>query len=180
MKFNFKIKLSNVKGSWRLHPKLNLCIDENYQLDYFARYNRIIKSSNFTITIYHNSPHVIHLTGIRNMDESLSAGVEVISKMSGYTHSFLRRNFRCDNITATFKFYKKPIDLISFFENVKQCSSVNIQFDPSKFPGFTVRTAIGTGVIFQTGAINILGCKSISQVYSTAILLTDLLIQYSN
>jgi TATA-box binding protein (TBP) (component of TFIID and TFIIIB) len=113
------------------------------------------------------------------MGESLTAGVKIISKMSGYTYSF-KKNFKCDNITATFKFYKKTIDLISFFENVKQCSSVSIQFDPSKFPGLTVRTAIGTGVIFQMGTINILGCKSVSQVYSTAILLTDLLIQYGN
>jgi hypothetical protein len=46
------------------------------------------------------------------MNESLVAGVGIISKMSGYTYLFLKKSFRCDNITATFKFYKKIIDLI--------------------------------------------------------------------
>lgn len=178
MKNSFKIKVSNVKLSLKLKD-LVINTDENTQLDFFEKYNRIIKVENFTITIYHNNPHALHMTGIKNLCENLDLAIKTISLLSSVNFNYIKSIIRIDNITATCNYYKSKVNLIILFKKIKAKNDVHVRFNPVKFPGMTVKfsSKSGTAIIFESGKINLLGCKNIPSINRLIICTLDLINQ---
>lgn len=178
MKYLFKIKISNVKLSLKIND-LVINTDESTHLDYFEKYNRIIKVENFTITTYHNNPHVLHITGIKNLCENLDLALKTISLLSSVNLNYVKSMIRIDNITATCNYYKSKINLIILFKRIKNKNDVHVRFNPTKFPGMTVKfsSKSGVAIIFESGKINLLGCKNIQSINNLFICTLDLINQ---
>lgn len=69
-------------------------------------------------------------------------------------------SLKIDNITANFDI-KKKID----FKNLKFINDVKIRFNPERFSGYFLKFNQGTVILFRNGKINIVGCKSISNIH---------------
>jgi hypothetical protein len=65
-------------------------------------------------------------------------------------------SFKIDNIIATTNL-KKELNLANISKN---CKLLNLKYNNEKFPGIFVKFDIGTVILFHSGKIVIVGCKS--------------------
>jgi len=68
---------------------------------------------------------------------------------------------KIDNITATYSF-KQFIDLSNLYDTLHK--EYTFQYNNDVFPGLHWKSVKGTAIIFHTGNINIVGCKSVEEI----------------
>lgn len=69
-------------------------------------------------------------------------------------------SLKIDNITTNFDI-KRKID----FKNLNFGNDVKIRFNPERFSGYFLKFNQGTVILFRNGKINIVGCKSVANIY---------------
>ena len=74
---------------------------------------------------------------------------------------------KVDNITSSFNI-KKPI----LFKQLK-ITNQKFNFNPERFSGFFIKYTEGTAVLFQSGKINIIGCKTVTAITKNMERYTD-------
>lgn len=162
------MKISNIKCSltiktdykWRNKIKSKCC--EN-NISFVTRGNITIIKCGFSVCIiqkkYKNDclPILhINLTGIKDFS--------VIQKCKKFLFdnildpSWQEQDFRVDNICATFSFPQK-INLQHLY-HIFELS----RFNRERFPAVFLKHVCGTVLVFESGKINILGCKSVNQI----------------
>ena len=75
--------------------------------------------------------------------------------------------YKIDNLTATAS-VGKQIDVQSFLNKTRRLSC-KISYNPEKFPAIFIKHRNGKILLFRSGIINILGCKSseeLNEIYS--------------
>lgn len=65
--------------------------------------------------------------------------------------------YKIDNLTATYD-VKTELDLLTVLNKTR--SSFNVKYNKEKFPGLFIKTYQGTFIVFHTGKVNLVGCKS--------------------
>ena len=70
--------------------------------------------------------------------------------------------FKIDNLTGTASL-GKPIDFDYFLHNTRKFAD-RIAFNPERFPAIFIAHKNGKILLFRSGTLNILGCKSIEDI----------------
>lgn len=101
----------------------------------------------------------VNVTGIRN----LYVLKREIVKINRYIipQSWVMKSFKIDNICSTLSF-PSTIRLRKLSQIYENC-----RFNIDRFPAVFMKTIFGTVIVFESGKINILGCKSLAQIKST-------------
>ena len=175
---NMKLKIENANYSFEVlkmsfinNVKISVKFRSKNQINHFVsvaikrdvpcvkKRNFLVIKDEFSIIIFQKFPNKYHLniTGIK----SLSEVPKVIRWIVCYycnPKEFKYEGFTIDNITATFDLgFKIPLHQIATHLD-------SSKFNPERFPGLCLRHAQKTVVIFSSGKINILGCKSRKEV----------------
>ena len=101
----------------------------------------------------------INVCGVRSLKKARRSIENFCSKFPKY--STVIRKCTIDNISISGRLgYNLLESFQSFAERLCLLTDGLPFFDPLKFPAINIRTRRGTIVLFQTGAINIMGLKS--------------------
>ena len=148
-----KFEISNVKVSIKTSPiSLNNVLEINLPLKSYKNY--VVVKSKYTYSIFKTNSHLenhINITKIPNLKEVLNS----IEHLKKYLN-FSVKQIKVDNIIATLNI-QKPIDLVSVCEK-KLFES--IKYNNEKFPGLFVKFKEGTAILFHSGKIVLVGCKT--------------------
>lgn len=115
----------------------------------------------YSITIFqklHNKYH-LNVTKIKSLN-SVSEVIQWLIKTYCDKNYFQLISHKIDNITSTFDI-KQYISLDTLANHIKQSS-----YNPERFHAVYLKNNEGTIVVFQSGKINILGCKSLENIIS--------------
>lgn len=136
--------------------------------------NIIVKCSNFVFTIYNNSRHKINVTGIRGFIQ-IPLVKKILTDRTSLSPHFISANIKICNSSWHFAVRHK-IDLYKVEQKIaKFYSSLQTRFNPTIFPGLTVRFSSGTAICFGSGKVNILGLKSTSSFFTLKLKVLDII-----
>jgi len=169
--------ISNVKLSAKipekpLHKIKQNCIDQSIA---FSTHNNFIvfRSSNFTYIIFkknllkncdENSEVRQHTNiTVRNISD-IQEAITLMKKILQLDDN-VYVPFKIDNLTATASICKQ-VDVQTFLNKTKHISK-QISFNPEKFPAIFIKHSNGTVLLFKSGVMNILGCKSMKELTET-------------
>lgn len=101
----------------------------------------------------------VNLTGIRDF-QILRQELQYM-KILLIPNNWLEVSFKIDNICSSFTFPSKI--------KLKKLSEIYLtaRYNITRFPAVFIKSKYGTVVVFESGKINILGCKSISEIKIT-------------
>ena len=147
---NVKVSLKTLSISWDIVYKCLLlkgfnCTNYTNFLVIKSKYTYIIFKTN-----KQNENH-INITKIPN----LSNVKEAIDLISNLTQCIIK-SFKIDNIIATSSVNQK----LNLDKIVKEKKFNQIKYNNEKFPGLFLKFNKGTAIIFHSGKIVIVGCKS--------------------
>ena len=123
--------------------------------------NIIVINCHYMLTVFHKLPMKYHVnvTKIKNLGD-VDEAIRFVRQ-----NYFNRKEFQMikqciDNITATCNL-KKSIQLEKL-----AISNRNTRYNPERFPGVRIKIPEinGTAIVFASGGVNILGCKSYKEV----------------
>lgn len=92
--------------------------------------------------------------------------------LAGFELEILSKN--TDNITAGIKLDKK-IDLNKICLSSENPHVINVKYNKEKFPGVFLKFREGTLIIFYSGNVNVVGCKSVDHLETLHSHLIDLM-----
>lgn len=151
-------KIANVKVSLKTDKVFldNVCEIAKEKKLYCKKYkNFIVLKSNYTYIIFKSkeqqSESHINITKIPNT-KSVRKAIDVITSLILCTII----SYKVDNIIATTNL-NRQINLASIVNNKK---FNNLKYNNEKFPGLFIKFSIGTVIIFHSGKIVIVGCKT--------------------
>jgi len=129
---------------------------ENVLFTKYPSYITFYKSFNFILfkKSKNNTNHV-NITKL-NSEDQIDTAINVLSNLLSCTV------LKCtiDNITATHDF-KKEIDLGYLYKNnIFAC----VRYNAERFPGMFVKEENGSAIVFHSGKLVLLGCKTTSQI----------------
>ena len=96
----------------------------------------------------------LNITKLRDKSEILKAVNIIKNKISG---QLLLSTIKIDNITCSLHL-NREINLREFYKTNN--SNLQISYKSEKFPGLFVKTNKGTILIFHTGRVILVGCKT--------------------
>ena len=147
------INITNVKVSIKTSPiLLNNVLKLEVPLKNYK--NFIVLKDKYTYSIFKtnaNSENHINITKIPNLNK-IQDSIDNLKRFL----DFSVKNLKVDNIIATLKL-GKSIDLVSVCEK-KLFKSM--KYNNEKFPGLFVKFEQGTAILFHSGKIVLVGCKS--------------------
>ena len=150
--------VANVKVSLKTSKIFldNVCEIAKEKKLYCKNYkNFIVIKSTFTYIIFKSkdeqSESHVNITKIPNTNNILEAILTIQSLIPCTIISY-----KIDNIIATTSL-KKKINLETISKSGK---FKNLKYNNEKFPGLFIRFSLGTVIIFHSGKIVIVGCKS--------------------
>ena len=113
----------------------------------------------YSITIFKQTQNKYHfnVTGIKSLAEITNA-ISWLERVYCRTESFDFISWNIDNITSSFNL-GRHISLHNLANIVPGTS-----YNPERFHALYLKTDEGTIVVFQSGKINILGCKSLENI----------------
>lgn len=145
-------KITNVKVSLKIEP---ISLDNVKECKKSMKKNFLVVREKYTYSIYKTSKtsntNHINITGIPSLNK--------IEDSINNLHNFLDFKLlssKIDNIIANFKL-KNCIDLISICEKKK---FPIIKYNSELFPGAFVKFDKGSAILFHTGSVVVMGCKS--------------------
>lgn len=151
-----------VSDKWKLEIK-QLC--KNNDFSFRERGNIFIIKDFFSICILEKRKRLlsqkkfihVNVTGNRNFSVLKTNLNFLFKNLFHWTWEVI--SISVDNICAT---YKYPYNInLKLLNNVLQVSTLNFE----RFPAVFYKKYKGTYVIFESGKVNILGCKSIKDIY---------------
>lgn len=98
----------------------------------------------------------VNITGIKNF-KSLRVDLDNVRKIL-IPETWHLKEFKIDNICSSFIFPHKI--------HLKHLSSIYLdcRFNIERFPAVFLKSKFGTAAVFESGKINIIGCKSVSEI----------------
>lgn len=163
---------SNVKVVVNCGKVINFVIRDSDLVDN-TQNNHIIRADNYTFTCYRKNPEKIHVTGVKNFG-SIRPMLEYLSERINCPYFILSNGLCVNNSTWHFSL-KNEIDLPSLCSKHKTSGIKKWKFNPGTFPAFILKTELGSAVIFNSGKINILGCKSQRDFFKAKIKVLEFL-----
>ena len=115
----------------------------------------------YSITIFQKLQNKYHLnvTRIKSLND-ISEVIKWLIKTYCDKNNFQIISYRLDNSTAAFDI-KQHISLHTLANSIKHSS-----YNPERFYAVYLKNNKGTIIVFQSGKINILGCKSLENILS--------------
>ena len=133
-------------------------ISTNPSRNIFIYNNFLVLKDKFTYILFKpkREEDICHLniTKIKNF-EYINEAIELGETL--FQGRILKNSINIDNITATFNL-QKSINLKKFYE--KYSKEYSIRYNNERFPGLHFKNKKGTLIIFHTGKITVVGCKS--------------------
>lgn len=120
--------------------------------------NIIVIKDKYIFCIFEKKDKTVHfnVTKIKSISDIFNFLFFFAQNYFSYNTTLL--SLKVDNITSSFNI-KKPI-LFKHLNIVNQ----KFNFNPERFSGFFIKYPEGTAILFQSGKINIIGCKTISDI----------------
>jgi TATA-box binding protein (TBP) (component of TFIID and TFIIIB) len=112
------------------------------------------KKETFDKTLIH-----LNISGVKTFENINQIILKI--KKNYFQYNCIVISVKVDNTTSVFQ-YPQKVNL-DFF---KKCFCLS-KFDKERFPGLFYKLEHGTAIIFKSGKVNILGCKSKDQILST-------------
>jgi hypothetical protein len=162
-------KIKNIKSSltvlctedWKQKLMVNA---KNEKCSTSEKGNILILKTNFSLCVFEKKKRSVNkkflhlnLTGIKSFKE-LADVIETLEKSFLYNIGEII-SVQIDNICACFKF-NTLVDLRVLKEKFP-----HIKYNKEKFPGAFFKAGEATSIIFNSGKVNILGCKNSKSVY---------------
>ncbi len=152
-------KISNIKLSCKLqeislHTVENIC--KTYNINTKQYNNFIVIKTFYTFIIFkkgNKTTNHLNITKIPNLSEIFFALIYIQNLLETKILTYV-----IDNITATYQI--KNVNFDETLNNLKN-STCNIQYNNDVFPGIFIKLKTGTGILFHSGKIVLIGCKSI-------------------
>lgn len=101
----------------------------------------------------------INLSGVQSFQKLESVITYIITHLLPPSSCLVLS--KIDNITASFTFPKK-VNLIEL-----KLLNPEFQYNKERFPGIFIKLKSGTGIVFNSGKTNIIGCKSEQDILQT-------------
>ena len=157
--------INNVKISVLFHSNKPISIfntiAEKRLTTVVQKRNIVIINDIYSITIFKklSNKYHINVTGIRSLSLISSVVDWLINSYCKRTDFQLIR-YQIDNITATFD--------IGFSISLHSLAHAynSSRYNPERFPGLHYKTDWGTAIVFKSGKVNIVGCKSENEIIS--------------
>lgn len=151
--------------------KISVSFSSNQQMNHFfekalarnvycvQKRNILIIKDIYTITVFQKLQNKYHLniTGIKSID-TVSEVIIWIIRTYCDENGFKLISYKIDNITSSFD-VKQYIPLHNLANTLKYAS-----YNPERFHALYLKNNEGTIVVFQSGKINIVGCKSLENI----------------
>ena len=156
----FEIK--NIKFSLKIRNiSLNSVLDELRisKIFFEIKGNYIIIKDNYVYILFKSKNFVLNHVNITKIPSI----IEINYSVSNLKHKILRNlpikiiQEQIDNLTATCNIGKE-IDQLRLL--LKNKGNYSIKFNKEKFPGLFIKAPLGTFIVFHTGKVNVVGCKS--------------------
>ena len=102
-----------------------------------------------------NHVNIVKIKAPEEIQESVDSFLSIIGCK--------KHSLTVDNISASISVFKKlDIDEIVNKEKYKQLNHfLSLKYNDQLFPGASIKFSIGTAVVFSSGKINFVGCKTI-------------------
>ena len=174
--------INNIKASFVCYTKQELTSSDIVKLFKLKKgiiikqYNNfcVLKNGYATYTIFPKRGDKkihINITGLKEL-HSIKTATEKISELFSTLITF-KKDYVIDNISASCSF-KINCDLDRFHKDY----SDTIKFNNERFPAFFYKTNNGTAIIFMNGNLNLVGCKSVSQLTDFRNSLNNIFMNY--
>jgi hypothetical protein len=157
------IKISNIKISCVFKLPYNWkylldCIVKKRSVVCKKRANIIIIQDLYVFCVFEKKDTTVHfnVTKIKTIADIFKFLFFFSCEYFSYDSKLL--SLTIDNITASVN----SLQNVNLHSMKKLCS--NATFNPERFAGLFIKLSGGTVIIFRTGKVNIVGCKSISDV----------------
>ena len=162
------IKVSAVKVSAKI-PETDLRIVEKFceqNVIPTRRFNKdhlVVYDTSYTYTFFKKSQtsfadQHVNITKLQTTD--LTAAIEDLAWLIDQEPKYIFSEI--DNITATGNI-DKQIDLQDFIDNNQDIVDF-ITYNPERFPGLFVRGKNGKVILFRSGKMVFVGCKTLNQI----------------
>jgi len=161
----FKIK--NVKTSLKIKKlSLNTVIEylKTHNIGYIEKSNYIIIKFKYIYILFKPKSLLINHVNITKIPdlEYINKSVNVLTNEVFANLKIDIIYLKIDNITAVYNL-NKSIDLLDIV--LKNCEKLKIKYNKEKFPGLFIRFDQGTLIIFHSGKIISVGCKSLDNLH---------------
>ena len=146
------MKLKNLKASFIL--KNEIVMERKKK-------NNVFKHQPFTFNIYHHSPHIVHVTGVKSIERMKLAQCIIEEKF----HQKVLK-IRIENMFYSQKNYQN-IDLIKVHEFLQNNELFHVDYNVELFAGMYLlpkNKQYPTIIFFRTGSYTIMGGKQLKIV----------------
>ena len=157
------MKLRNIKASFILKEKV--CLEEKIK-------SHIIKHEDFIFTIYHRSPFLINVTGVKCF-EDLKLARQIIE----YKVKQKVMKVRIDNTFFSQKNYRN-VDLTQVYHHMQNKDKFCVDYNVELFAGMFFhpkQKKYPTLLFFRTGSYTIMGGKDITILKECELILKRLI-----
>lgn len=171
-----QFEIKNIKISLKVHAALlnnveEKCLEKN--LSFNRKNNFLVVNDQFVYTIFllsKNNTNHVNITKIPELSKT-GQSIRFLSEKLGL--KICKETYKVDNITASLNLGYK----ISLLEIIKKYQEFSLYWDGEftfsycneKFPGLFIKLKqlerkIGTIIIFSTGKVVFVGCKSVDDI----------------
>jgi TATA-box binding protein (TBP) (component of TFIID and TFIIIB) len=169
------VNLTNIKVSINIISQsldsVENCMKELTRI--YKRYNNfIVIREEFVYTIFRpgkKSSNHINITKIKNFDEIEKA----VKKLDVFKFKVNENSLKIDNITGSIDL-KKEINIqkvINIVTKEEKFNNIKVSYNNEKFPGLFLKVkAVGTIIVFYSGKVVFVGCKTLSNLECLASL----------
>jgi len=153
---NYKVSVKVCDLDW----KKTLELLKNCQLNFKQHSNFISFKSVYTFTLFKPKGNQAHanITNIKLIKEG-SEALRVLQSLVG--GKVLSHTFKIDNITASANL-QKTVNLEKFF--IQNHIHTAIKYNRDKFPAAFIKGSAGTILLFHSGKVILVGCKTKDQL----------------
>ena len=167
-------KTVNVKLTIKSDSIINFFENDDEDLICSTSGSEILRTGNYVFTVYNHSKKNVHVTGVKNFFAIQACIIKLIEKTN--LREVTPDQICVNNSTAVFSVGKnlnlrKLASCLATFYSARQTWS-----RLEKFPAIYFKNGCGTALIFASGKITLVGCRSLSDQVKIRLQVTDFLI----
>ena len=160
------MKLRNIKASFILNDKV--CMQKKEK-------NYIFKHYGFTFTIYHRTPYLVNVTGVKSF-ERMDIAKQIIEEKLQRTV----KKVRIDNTFFSQKNYRN-VDLAQVYMFMQNDEDFHVDYNCELFAGMYFKPKkpnYPTILFFRTGSYTMMGGKCMTHIKSSETFVNKLIEKY--
>ena len=157
------MKLRNIKGSFILND--NVCMQKKGK-------NYIFKHYGFTFTIYHRTPYLVNVTGVKSFERMNIAKQIIEEKLQKSV-----KKVRIDNTFFSQKNYRN-VDLAQVYMFMQNDEDFHVDYNCELFAGMYFKPKkpnYPTILFFRTGSYTMMGGKCMTHIKSSETFVNKLI-----